>query len=757
MIKTIFSFRLKGMAINVGVLIFLGMWIGLYSPVVLAKSAASSPLSSTDPEQTPETLYAVRTQEIPKIDGILDEKVWQTPPIKKDFISYDPLYGDKLPQETLVWAAYDNKSLYFAFMCNDPEPERIQTSITKRDNVFNDDWVSVSIDAVGNGQTAYVLYVNPSGIQGDSLFSTTGAEDISPDFVWESAAKLTDKGYQVEIRLPLKSIRFKTGKEVKMGVLFRRKVNRSGYFAAWPDIPPGHGILNRQTQIILKGLKKQLKLEILPSLTHNSTRDRISQEEWSERDTVTEFGIGLKYGITSSITADLTINPDFSQVESDAFQVQVNLRYPLFFREKRPFFMEGADIFNFYTLANGYFPIPVHTRQIVDPSWGAKLTGNLGKMSFGILSAGDEWPGQPWEWGINPNEGKTAFFGIARGKYSLGKDNYAGFLYSGSEFADNYNRVFGTDFAYRIGKNQRISASLLHSMSGDENGRHGDASDSSNLNLSYVYNTKPLGFSAAFEHIGTEFRMDSSYILRRGINSGFFWLGIGFYPDPKKIPWLKMVSPDLKLQYTHDLYTKRKDIYFEPSLFLIMIKEGIIVLTYRAIQENWQEQEFKLNQLSIYGGLRFNKWLKVVGNYTYGEHIFYTADPAFKGKGHRASLTVILQPSKKIFQGFTYLHSDLSRSGEEIYDVNILYSKTTYQFNKYFFLRSIIQYDSYQKLLLTDFLASFTLIPGTVVHVGYGGLYQNRKWQNTQWIYGEGDMINTKRSLFAKVSYLWRF
>jgi hypothetical protein len=757
MIKRNFCIKTKRLRVMIKIFILIAVGMGMFSTVLPAKSAAASQTSPGEPEQKPGTLQAVKADVKPKIDGILDEKVWQVPPIKKDFISYSPLYGDKLPQETLIWVAYDNKNLYFALMCNDPEPEKIQTSITKRDNVFNDDWVSVSIDAVGNGQTAYVLYVNPSGIQGDSLFTTTGAEDTSPDFVWESAAKITDKGYQVEIGLPLKSIRFKTGKKVKMGILFRRKVNRSGYFAAWPDIPPGHGILNRQTQISFKGLKKQLRLEVLPSLTHSNIRNRISQQDWSDSDTDTEFGIGLKYGITSSITAEFTINPDFSQVESDAFQVEVNQRYPLFFREKRPFFMEGADIFNFYTISNGYFPIPVHTRQIIDPSWGAKLTGNLGKMSFGILSAGDEWPGQPWESGTNPYEGKTAFFGIARGKYSLGKDNYAGILYSGTELADTYNRVFGADFAYRIGKNQRVTASVLHTISGDENGRQGDASDSSNLNLKYVYNTKPLGFSAAFEHIGPDFRMDTSYILRTGMNSGFFWLGIGLYPDPKKTPWLKMISPDFKLQYTHDLITKKKDIYFDPSLYIIMIKEGLIILSYKIYQENWQDQEFKLNQVYVYGALRFNKWLKVAGNYSYGDRIYYSGYPSFKGKSNVGSLSIILQPSKKIFQLFSYTHSDLSRDEQEIYKVNILYSKTTYQFNKYFFLRAVLQYDSYQKLLLTDFLASFTLIPGTVVHVGYGGLYQNRKWQNNQWIYGEGDMINTKRSFFAKVSYLWRF
>lgn len=714
-------------------------------------------LSGEAPTEMGGAIQAVKVREQPQIDGLLEDNVWQSTSFKKDFITYYPIYGEKLPYETEVWAAYDNKNLYFAFLCHDPEPEKIQTSITKRDNVLNDDWVSVAVDAANTGQTAYVLYVNPNGIQGDALDSAVGDEDMSPDFVWESAAKITDKGYQVEICLPLKSISFKSGKVVEMGILFRRKVTRIGYYSAWPDIPPGHGILNRQSKVIFKDLEKQLKLEILPSLTHSNNRDRVNMDEWSAADTLTEFGISLKYGLTSSITADITINPDFSQVESDAFQVEVNQRYPLFYSEKRPFFMEGADIFKFYTTTAGFFPTAVHTRQILDPAWGAKLTGSLGKMSFGILTAGDDWPGQTWDSEVNPHAGKDAFFGIARGKYSLNKDNYIGFLYSGREFAGEYNRVLGADFAHRIGKKQRINLSFLHSMSGDQDSREGEAANSNDFNLSYTYDSRKVGFTGSFNHIGTDFRMDSAYIQRRGINNVFTWFGVAFYPNPKKNAWLKMISPDFIIRYTHDLYTQMEDIYFKAAMYFLTTSEGRFVLNYKYVKESWQGQEFNLNQFVLDIGVRLNKWLKIKGIYYYGDWIYYEGIPPFIGQGSHGSFSLDLQPSPKINQYFSLTHSDLSRHDQEIYDVNILYSRTTYQFNRYFFLRAVIQYDSFQKRLLTDLLASFTLIPGTVLHVGYGGLYENRTWQDNQWLYREGEMINTKRSFFAKVSYLWRF
>ncbi|TKJ33480.1 hypothetical protein CEE39_03870 [bacterium (candidate division B38) B3_B38] len=406
-------------------------------------------------------LMPVRVSVPPKIDGSLDDEVWQSPPLAKEFISYFPLYGEVLAQKTVVWLAYDSKNLYFAFKCYDTEPDKIKTSITKRDNMFSDDWVGLSLDSMGNKQSAYDLCVNSNGIQGDNMRSAVGGEDVSPDFVWYSAGELTDEGYQAEISIPLKSIRFKSGQEVKMGILFWRRISRLGISGSWADIKPGYGLFNMQASVIYRDLKSPLNLELLPSFTYGRNDTRENPDSWGKTETFNDIGMGIKYGITSSVTADLTLNPDFSQVESDAFQVEVNRRYPIFYTEKRPFFMEGVDILYFALIPHGNMFTAVHTRRIVDPNWGAKLTGTLGKTSFGILAAGDQWPGLAWDGEVNPFEGKTAHFTIARGKYSLGGENYIGGLYSGREFAGGYNRVVGGDVMYRFLKNHHTSISLM--------------------------------------------------------------------------------------------------------------------------------------------------------------------------------------------------------------------------------------------------------------------------------------------------------
>jgi hypothetical protein len=272
--------------------------------------------------------------------------------------------------------AYDNQNLYFAFKCLDNEPNKIKTSISRRDTVASsDDSIGVVIDVMGNRQTSYEFYVNPDGIQEDGLTSAVNgwSYDTAPDFVWESAGKIVDDGYQVELCIPLESIRFKSGKEVKMGIMFARNISRLGKAGSWPGI--------------------------------------------------------------------------------DAFQVLVNQRYPVFYTEKRPFFMEGMDVLDFGLISQGMMVSAVHTRRIIDPAWAAKLSGTSGKMAFNLLVSNDNAPGLAWEGEVNPHVGEIAFWGIARAKYSLGSDNSLGILYSGRYFAGGKNTVLGADLQYRFLKN----------------------------------------------------------------------------------------------------------------------------------------------------------------------------------------------------------------------------------------------------------------------------------------------------------------
>ena len=263
------------------------------------------------------------------------------------------------------------------------------------------------------------MMVNPSGVQLDALNSVAGDEDASVDWVWDSAGHLTDTGYVVgEIRLPLRSIRFNGGRNVRMGLLFWRRVSRLGVSVAWPPLEPGKWVFERNASAIFADIQPRLPRDIIPSLTASQKQTRDTPSQWSRSDDAVDAGFSAKLGVAPAVTLDVTVNPDFSQIESDAFQVEVNQRFPVFYSEKRPFFMEGAGIFNIAgTGGDNSLRAAVHTRRIVDPLAGAKLTGSVGRVTFGTLTALDQAPGRAVPPG-DPDAGKDRLFNVARAQSS---------------------------------------------------------------------------------------------------------------------------------------------------------------------------------------------------------------------------------------------------------------------------------------------------------------------------------------------------
>jgi hypothetical protein len=697
-----------------------------------------------------------RTSEAIKIDGDLSENIWSKASISEDFLTFMPVYGEILSQETKVWMAYNSESLYFAFKCYDNEPGKIKTSISQRDRMFNDDWVAVLIDAMGNKQTSYEFYVNPNGIQGDNLNSAVTGTDLAPDFVWESAGKLKADGYQVEIRIPLESIRFKSGKEVKMGILFLRNISRWGNAATWPETQPGQTDFNFMATAIYKDLEYGLKLDVLPNFTYSRNVEREDVDNWGESDVSKNIGVSVKYGISSAITAEATINPDFSQVESDAFQMEVNQRYPVFYSEKRPFFMEGMDIFDFGIIAQGMMIASVHTRRILDPGWATKFSGSSGKMNFALLAANDQSPGQAWEGEVNPNEGKKAFWGIARSKYNLGSDNSLGILYTSRHFAGASNQAAGVDVQYRPFKDARINAAYLYTRTKESPGDQ--VKPGNGFNAMFQYFVPRLLVWATYERYDNNFTMNSAFMNRTNISRGQVYLGPNFYIKTKGAAWLRRIQLYAQYSRLHDLGTCMDDTYWRLGFDMYFTRQGFFRLEYRNEKEAWLGQLFNQNYLFSFGRLQPYKWLNISGYYRYGDQIYYHPEEPFPGTGHQIRFELTFQPNIKLNLGFEFFHDELYRKTDDqmIYAVDILNVQTTYQFNKYFFIRGAVRYDNYQDKLLTDFLASFTLIPGTVLHLGYGSLYERKEWQNNQWVPGQGSLINMKNGLFFKVSYLWQ-
>jgi hypothetical protein len=725
--------------------------------IPLTATAQSAPDLPSQPATARAELRPARIAQPPVVDGILDDDAWRGGPLPTgEWRSYNPLHGNTIPQQTKVWIAYDADYLYFAFQCDDPEPARIKTSITRRDNIWSDDWVGLSLDALGTGQLSYHLMVNPSGVQLDMLNSAAGGEDESPDFIWDSAGRLNDSGYAIEIRLPLQTIRFRGG-DIRMGILFWRRVSRAGISVAWPPLEPGKWVFEKHAALAFSDLQPRLLREAIPSTTYARNQTRESPELWGGADDELEFGLSAKYGITSTVTLDATVNPDFSQVESDAFQVEVNQRFPIFFSEKRPFFMEGAGIF---TLAgqgsDNSLQRAVHTRQIVDPIFGAKVTGSLGRLAFGTLTALDQGPGRnlPPD---DPDVGKDRLFNILRAQYSLGPSDYIGALAIDSEFAGGYNRVAGTDLSWRVNDTQRLSGFLLASAT---RAPHTDVSTTGiGAQAGYEYSTRRLVLVGYGEHYDQDFEMQTAFINRVGITSGWGVAEYNFYPNKDRYPWLLRISPFSFTQGGRDRNTGGNDLLQVTGVRASFTRQGYARLDRFDGFESWAGQQFDRGNWRTQGGVQLYRWLSLSGRHLYGDAVFYDPEEPFQGRVQDLEVNATLQPSGRFSQGLTYRYVSFDRAsnGEHVYDLDIIYSRTTYQFSRQFFVRGILQYDSSQYRILTDFLASYELRPGTVAYVGYGSLIEKRDYLDGEWRVGTGDYRTSQRGLFFKASYLHRF
>ncbi len=692
------------------------------------------------------------------IDGSLDESIWKNAPSVDDvFITYNPNDGDLFPKRTRVWVAYDNKNIYFAFYCHDSEPDKIKTSVTRRDSIFGDDWIGLGIDTMGNRQSLYELMVNPSGMQGDLYNTPSNGENSSPDWVWYSGGKIVEDGYTVEIRLPLKSIRYKSGENITANILFWRRCSRLGVSGAWPEISPGKGLFNSLGKVVFGKLDKQLKLEFMPSVTYGSIWDRESPEKWSDAEDKAELGINAKIGLSSTTSLDFTINPDFSQVESDTFQVTHNLRYPIFYSEKRPFFMEAGDMFNLSGPGNNMWSA-VHTRKIVNPEWGARITGSSGKVTYGGLVSSDGWSGRTIEDDENFYLGEKALFTIGRMKYGIGGDNHIGVLYSGKELGDYHNRTIALDSSLRFGKSHSFRANVI--FSGTKDPEAEEEYTGSSFSTRYSYSTAKMYGRVDLDVFDEDFRMDSAFYRRTGITRTELTLVPTIANKSKKFSWIKSINPVFMTVYTHDHKTGLNDKYLNIGFSMYFIKQGNLTLAWDiADHEGWEGKVYKKSAFWGGGSVQILKWLNLHTCFNYGGSIYYDDEDPFLGEKFRVHSAVNIQPDSTVSLYFSHEYTDFDRkdNGEDVYDYHIFYNKTTWQPNKQLRFRALVQYDSYLDVIMGDILASYEFVPGTVFHIGYGCLGEKLEWdpREREWLSdtAQREFYQTTRSFFVKISY----
>jgi hypothetical protein len=454
------------------------------SPGSAMKSSGAAKHAVVIPPEKAKSITIPRFEHPPVIDGKLDDDAWKGAAVFKDFVQISP--GDNIapskPTEAMM--GYDAKTLYIAFHCYD-EPDKVRATVAKRDQIFEEDNVRVFLDTFNDQRRAYILAWNPLGVQQDGIMTEGQGEDYSVDIVMESKGMITSDGWVVEIAIPFKSLRYEAGPGKLWGIHFVRNIDRfNDEFDSW--MPVSRDISSNLVQeghvTGLENISTEHTLEVIPSLTVAKSGKRVNALTPAQlaadstlldpgrfQNGPLQFDVGVtaKYSLTPTVTLDLAVNPDFAQVEADQTVVTANQRFPIFFEEKRPFFLEGIDIFQTPIQA-------VHTRAIVDPDVAVKLSGKRGKNTFGILLASDNAPGN-----FSPEDrqdtvnlpaiarfiDKNAYIGILRLKRDVGKQSYIGLLVTSYNFIEKHNQLGGIDGRFQISKQKSFRFQVLGTTS----------------------------------------------------------------------------------------------------------------------------------------------------------------------------------------------------------------------------------------------------------------------------------------------------
>jgi Domain of unknown function (DUF5916)/Carbohydrate family 9 binding domain-like len=544
------------------------------------KSKISLPAEKANPVRLP------KFEKPPVIDGKLDDEVWKSAAVLKDFYQVQP--GDNIApsKPTEVMLGHDAKFLYIAFHCYD-EPDKVRATIAKRDNIWNDDYVGILFDTFNDSRKAYEFDFNPLGVQADGTW-TDNNEDFNPDIVMESKGEVTSDGWTVEIAIPFKSLRYVAGKDKLWGAHFWRRIKRfNNELDMWMPLSRDNSSWLAQEGHLtgLEGISAERTLELIPSLTLSETGTRkgtltpaqlnsgqLDSGRFVNEPIKLDPGLTGKYTITPNVTLDFALNPDFAQIESDQLVVTANQRFPIFFPEKRPFFLEGVDIFNTEIQA-------VHTRTIVDPDFAVKLTGKVNRNTFGLMVASDNAPGNLSEAdrnyivsnplylaGINDPDpshlnsdqsaqvssivaqqgqlarllDKNASVGVLRLKHDIGKkDSFIGFLGTYRRFVDQYNELGGLDTKLRINQATTFSAQVLVTRSRENFFYPDEGRTVSRPENGFIYATD---YNMSGRHFGYEYssvgrtrfyRSDVGFNRRTNTNSHNLFTRYNSEPHPK--------------------------------------------------------------------------------------------------------------------------------------------------------------------------------------------------------------------------------
>jgi hypothetical protein len=712
------------------------------------------------------TSYTVgRASGYVQVDGVLSDAGWADATLIE--LAYEYLPGDNAepPVRTECRVTYDAQNLYLGCTAFDPQPERIRANYTDRDRALQDDHIVLLLDPFNDQRRSFQFRINPLGVQMDAIFAE-GFEDFSWDAIWASAGRITEEGYVVEAAIPFKSLRFpRSAAAQTWGIILERSYPRSARhrISSVPRDRSNACMLCQAGRLSgFQGIAPGQDLELSPTLTASriDRRNGLPGGDLVSGDGRAEPGLNARWGISPNVSLNATVNPDFSQVEADAAQLTVNERFAVSFPEKRPFFLEGADLFQTLTPT-------VVTRTIIDPRGGFKITAKEGRNALGAFVTRDRtnrllFPANQRSREVLLDEEVTT--AVARYRRDVGQSSTVGLLYTGRNGEGYQNHVGGVDALLRLSQTNTFRAQLQHSLTEypdtvvrafqQPEGTFGGAA----FIGQFSHNSRNWNASAQFQELGGGFRADAGLMPRMDVRM--------LRGNAQRVVWGRPGGwyNRLALNAIAERLTMRDGTLTDRGLVLNANYQGA-----RQSELTW----LVAHNRRLYNGQLFDlldtRWVASIRP---------SGSVALRASGrHGAEIDIwntrradILQlaPGIDLRLG-RHLNAELNHTlqrlstpqGEQIFEANLTQARLVYNFNARTYVRGTLQYQDLRRdpalyarpvkpeeqNVSTQLLFSYMVNPQTVLFLGYADAHRGER---------EFDLVQENRTFFLKLGYAWR-
>ena len=725
---------------------------------------------------------AVRATGTLRVDGVLDETDWARATPVTDFRLIENREGEAPSESTEVRVLLDDTHIYFGFRCWNRGPGAIRASLAPRDQILELDQIGVALDTYRDRHRGFTFGVNPYGVQYDGIF-LGGELDTQWDGVWDAEATRDSAGWTAELAIPLRTLRFPENGPGVWGMWIRRQIQKNDEACSWPLYRKAEGgdvLLQAADLTGLGGLRGGGLLDLQPYAASAWSSQRAFDgggvgADW-ERQRATNVGLDARVPLSSTLALNATLNPDFSQIEADALQIDVNRRDPLQFEEKRPFFLEGADIFN------TSFDL-IYTRRIADPACGAKLTGRLGHVRLGGLVVRDGGGGTLAGVGGGPAEGTSTkgWFQVGRAAWEIGENSSVGALFAlhqsdrgtlftlplGEDVAlapdGGSNAVFAADADVRLSRRWFFHGQLAQSRSLADTVSFSEGLDSTGLRFGWDRRRstrQDVAYGAEFDYsdgirelqlfhqyLGPDFRAETGFLSRVDLRRTR--VNYNFIVRPQNAV-VRSIQPILDGYVMHDQTGRLQEWWVSPMIDWQFQKQTHIHTMAERIMERWQSRDYLRTVWTL--SLENSAWrvLDLTLDAVVGDGLYYGESDAgsFLGWSEEYEVEATLRPSPRLTAELSANRNRFSRDHGQgvLYDVWALGAKMTWQFTRQLYARLYPQYDTEAGHLDADALLGYVLHPGSVLYLGYNG--------DADRIAGHHRA--TGRTAFFKVSYLFQ-